>query len=68
MSIGFRVERARYDKTRGLRRLERLDLWEISLVTFPMLPDARVASGKAAPLAAAIRGAAGRLFPHGRID
>ncbi len=62
LSIGFRVERARPDRATGLRRLERVDLWEISLVTFPMLPDARVASPKATPLAAAIRGAAGRLL------
>jgi hypothetical protein len=62
LSIGFRVERARPDRATRLRRLERVDLWEISLVTFPMLPDARVASAKATPLAAAIRGAAGRLL------
>ena len=27
---------------KGRRRLVELDLWEVSLVTFPMLPDARV--------------------------
>ena len=42
LSIGFRVERASPDRASGLRRLEKLDLWEISLVTFPMLPGARV--------------------------
>ena len=42
LSIGFRVERARAERPTGLRRLEKLDLWEISLVTFPMLPGARV--------------------------
>jgi hypothetical protein len=42
LSIGFRVERARSDPRRGQRRLERLDLWEVSLVTFPMLSGARV--------------------------
>jgi HK97 family phage prohead protease len=47
LSIGFRAERARHDRTSGLRRLERLDLWEISLVTFPMLPGARVEAVKA---------------------
>jgi HK97 family phage prohead protease len=45
LSIGFRVERARRDRA-GVRRLERLDLWEISLVTFPMLPGARVSGVK----------------------
>lgn len=42
LSIGFRVERAAPDRVSGLRRLERLDLWEVSLVTFPMLPGARI--------------------------
>ncbi|WP_201830360.1 HK97 family phage prohead protease [Microvirga zambiensis] len=63
LSIGFRVERARAERPTGLRRLEKLDLWEISVVTFPMLPDARVESVKEAPkLAASIRKAAVRLF------
>jgi len=57
LSIGYRAERARRERT-GLRRLEKLDLWEISLVTFPMLPQARVAAVKARPLARAIRRAA----------
>ena len=46
LSIGFRVERARAERPTGLRRLEKLDLWEISVVTFPMLPDARVETVK----------------------
>ena len=50
LSIGFRVERARADKRAGLRRLERVDLWEISLVTFPMLPGARVSAVKGSRL------------------
>ncbi len=64
LSIGFRVERARAERPTGLRRLEKLDLWEISVVTFPMLPDARVETVKhAAPkLAASIRRAASRLL------
>ncbi|WP_229428374.1 HK97 family phage prohead protease [Microvirga pudoricolor] len=65
LSIGFRVERARAERPTGLRRLERLDLWEISIVTFPMLPGARIDGVKraAAGLAARIKAAAGRLFP-----
>jgi HK97 family phage prohead protease len=64
LSIGFRVERARAERPTGLRRLEKLDLWEISVVTFPMLPGARVETVKhAAPgLAASIRHAAGRML------
>ncbi len=45
LSIGYRVERARKERG-GLRRLEKLDLWEISIVTFPMLPGARVGTVK----------------------
>lgn len=52
LSIGFRCERARTEPRSGLRRLERVDLWEISLVTFPMLPQARVSAVKALPGAA----------------
>jgi Escherichia/Staphylococcus phage prohead protease len=64
LSIGFRVERARAERPTGLRRLEKLDLWEISIVTFPMLPGARVETVKhaAAPLAETIRRTAARLF------
>jgi HK97 family phage prohead protease len=64
LSIGFRVERARAERPTGLRRLEKLDLWEISIVTFPMLPGARVDTVKqsAIPLADAIRRTAARLF------
>ncbi len=47
LSIGFRAERSQRDAS-GLRRLKKIDLWEISLVTFPMLPQARVTSIKRA--------------------
>jgi HK97 family phage prohead protease len=43
LSIGYRTVKATKDKT-GRRNLHELDLWEVSLVTFPMLPDARVAA------------------------
>lgn len=36
-----------------MRRLEKIDLWEISVVTFPLLPEARVATMKARPFAGA---------------
>ncbi|WP_353185258.1 HK97 family phage prohead protease [Bosea sp. (in: a-proteobacteria)] len=48
LSIGFRPERARNEPRTGLRRLERVDLWEVSIVTFPMLPQARISAVKAA--------------------
>lgn len=47
LSIGFRTIRARKDATAGARRILEADLWEISVVTFPMLPGARVAEVKA---------------------
>ncbi len=47
LSIGFRAVRARSDAKTGVRRILEADLWEISVVTFPMLPGARVESVKA---------------------
>ncbi len=41
LSIGYRTVRATKD-AEGRRRLSELELWEVSLVTFPMLPEARV--------------------------
>lgn len=49
LSIGFKTEQATTDKATGVRRLQKLDLWEISIVTFPMLPQARVSAVKRAP-------------------
>ena len=49
LSIGFKTVKGRRDAKTGVRRLSEIDLWEISVVTFPMLPDARVTSVKAAP-------------------
>jgi HK97 family phage prohead protease len=43
LSIGYQTRKA----TRlpgGRRRLIEVDLWEVSLVTFPMLPEARAAT------------------------
>jgi HK97 family phage prohead protease len=39
LSIGFRAAKARREGR--LRVLTRVELWEVSLVTFPMLPGAR---------------------------
>ncbi|ACK82569.1 HK97 family phage prohead protease [Methylorubrum extorquens] len=54
LSIGFRVVRA--SPERGGRRLIAVDLWEVSLVTFPLQPNARV-----------IRAAAPRPFVPPRL-
>jgi HK97 family phage prohead protease len=41
LSIGYRTLRATKDG-QGRRLLSEVELWEVSLVTFPMLPEARV--------------------------
>ncbi|GGH26071.1 hypothetical protein SAMN05444007_103133 [Cribrihabitans marinus] len=43
LSIGYRTRKAGKDD-KGRRLLTELELWEVSLVTFPMLPSARVAA------------------------
>ncbi|MGQ0565940.1 MAG: HK97 family phage prohead protease [Gemmobacter sp.] len=48
LSIGYRTLRAERDG-KGNRVLSELELWEVSLVTFPMLPEARVAAKGDAP-------------------
>ena len=63
LSIGYRTVKATKDEA-GRRRLAELELWEVSLVTFPMLPEARVGAkgenpddGLKRDLAAVIEGA-----------
>jgi uncharacterized protein len=41
LSIGYRVVRSERNRATGGRTLVEIDLWEVSLVTFPMLPTAR---------------------------
>lgn len=43
LSIGYKTVKAERDG-KGNRLLSELELWEVSLVTFPMLPEARVAA------------------------
>lgn len=47
LSIGFQTVKGRTDKKSGTRYLMEVDLWEISVVTFPMLPEARIHKGVA---------------------
>ena len=42
LSFGYRVKAARPDRLRGVRELAAVELVEVSLVTFPMQPLARV--------------------------
>lgn len=53
LSIGFRTVAAKTDRIVKARRLISIDLWEISLVTFPMLEGARVSHVKSAARALA---------------
>lgn len=46
LSIGFRTVRDRMDRTKGARILEEVDLWEISVVTFPSNPQSTVTAVK----------------------
>lgn len=63
LSIGYQTVRSRMDRRAGLRMLLDVDLWEISIVTFPLLAAARVTAVKRrtrfheaeAALAAALR-------------
>ncbi|MAM61054.1 HK97 family phage prohead protease [Maritimibacter sp. UBA3975] len=48
LSIGYRTVRAARNE-KGQRLLKELELWEVSLVTFPMLPSARVGAKGDAP-------------------
>lgn len=48
LSIGFRTLRGRIDPKTRVRRLLAVDLWEISIVTFPLLAGARVRAVKQA--------------------
>jgi len=45
LSIGFRTRLARRGQGRAARRLVTVDLWEVSLVTFPMQERARITPG-----------------------
>ena len=57
LSIGFRTVKASREAGTGHRRLHEIDLYEISIVTFPMMEDARIASplSAGAAIAAATR-------------
>ena len=62
LSIGFRTVRARRDAKTGLRHLLEIELWEISVVTFPLLAQSQVtAVGAAAAAANEIRRATAAL-------
>jgi uncharacterized protein len=63
LSIGFRTVRAARDAKTGLRTLLQVELWEISVVTFPLLAGSKVTAigTKSDALSAHIRKAAKRM-------
>jgi hypothetical protein len=46
MSIGFKTEEDQFDNKTGIRTIQKGDLWEVSLVTFPMNDAARIMNVK----------------------
>ncbi|QDL96763.1 HK97 family phage prohead protease [Rhodopseudomonas palustris] len=58
LSIGYRTVRGQIDPKTRVRRLYQVDLWEISIVTFPLLAGARIATVKQAPRPSPQRAAA----------
>ncbi len=54
LSIGYRTVTAEKD-AKGQRLLREVELWEVSLVTVPMLPEARVGAKGDLPADAALR-------------
>lgn len=57
LSIGFRTVRATREARGTERKLWAIDLWEISIVTFPMLAEARIAPGQGVPADRSLRAA-----------
>lgn len=46
LSIGFVTREDSFDKVSGVRTLSKVDLWEVSLVTFPANDSARISAVK----------------------
>ncbi|TMI99413.1 MAG: HK97 family phage prohead protease [Alphaproteobacteria bacterium] len=82
LSIGFRTVKGRVDPASRVRKIIDLDLWEISIVTFPLLAGARVravegtvssppqlsyARARAEREWSAVRGGVARAVPAGEL-
>lgn len=57
LSIGFVTREDNYDRVTGIRTLKKVDLWEVSLVTFPANDAARVQGVKSIELLESLRDA-----------
>jgi HK97 family phage prohead protease len=47
LSIGYRTVRGKIEPRSRIRKLYQVDLWEVSIVTFPLLAGARISAVKA---------------------
>ncbi len=69
LSIGFVTREDSYDRATGVRTLKRVDLWEVSVVTFPANPQAQISGVKSAIEALeSIRDAEAFLRDVGRLS
>lgn len=55
LSIGFKTRKARREAAGGVRRVLDVDLWEVSIVTFPMQSLARLAERRGRAMASSLR-------------
>jgi HK97 family phage prohead protease len=62
LSIGFKTVKGRIDPRTRIRKLDIVDLWEISIVTFPLLTGARLHGVKQTPPLTRARADAERRF------
>ena len=64
LSIGFRTIRAKRDRATNIRTLLEIELWEISVVTFPLQDGSAVTGIGVKNAAAKIRSAAESFYPR----
>ena len=66
LSIGFKTQRARRDPATGARTLLEVELWEVSVVTFPLLEGSHVTAigAKSDDLAHMMRKASSAMRTH----
>jgi HK97 family phage prohead protease len=65
LSIGYQVRTESFDKVTGINTLQRVDLWEVSPVTFPANDAARINGVKNIELITSLRDAEGYLRDAG---
>lgn len=68
LSIGFVTRDDSYDRVTGIRTLKKVDLWEVSLVTFPANDAARVSGVKSIETIASLADAEAFLRDAGGLS